>query len=674
MSELTEKDLDTVHKACGKIESINGQCIRGWIYLDNDVVPEIEVFVNGVRLTSINPEINRPRLQKKIGTESNCGFIVRFTDPELLNRQKMNKIEIIETNSGFCFGREFHFYCPLVRKLKDNLQNVFFAEYYRRQHGLDNLTNEEAIDHYLQTGIYLDHNPNPWFSSSYFRKKYSHKLNNIDIPILAYLNFESSLEVRASEYFNPAYYANNNPDLSVEAGLLNHYVNYGHLENRRGDDCALPASIHRETESLSEIEPSLALYFNTRKNVVEYPTLRVSTFIPRLVGNKYGNRIKAVICVPYLSCGGADLISTYVLRAYQEVYGTDHVLLIVTDRSENVVPQWIAQDSQVVYLDEEAKYTNFDEKVRTLHSIVGLLSPEKIININSHASWEMYRVYGRQLATVIDLYAYLFCFDYAPDNRVAGYIVDYVPKTIKCLKKVFCDNQMVIDDMQRLYGFSEKNYEAFKAVYVPIPDNLNRIEHSQCNPYRKKILWISRLARQKRPELLLKIAEDMPDHAFVVYGPPGDSNVSRKIIKNKIGNIEYRGVFDNISDLNLDEYSFFLNTSAWDGLPTILIQIMGAGLPIVTSNAGGISELVNHQTGTLVLDHDDSDAYCFAIKKALVNYNECLMRSKAGFDLITDRHSWSSFRTRLESIGAFDDLYQTTRRVIPQVDRREYGG
>ncbi|MGQ7848772.1 glycosyltransferase family 4 protein [Granulosicoccus sp. 3-233] len=658
--------------ARGKVERIGVKGIRGWVFLESGDEPELQVFVNGRQLKIAKPSIERPELQKKLGTSTACGFSIEFTDDDQVGRQRINEVQIKEVNSGYDFGKDVHLFCPLVKQQADSLRELFVPEYYRKRYGLESSSNSEAFQHFVQEGIYQDHDANPWFSSKFFRNRYQRKLKNIEIPILAYLAFEDKLEYMASESFDPKYYAQMNPDLSVEWGLLKHYVQHGHQEGRAGKRYELPDSLKAETDALAQIEPKLGGYFDRQKSVVEYPLIKSSTYAPCLIRGRYTDGIQVAICVPFLSRGGADLVSTYILKAFQQRYGAENVLLLVTDRAENVVPQWIMEDTQVVYLDEESNFSGFDDRVHTLHSIIGMLSPEKIVNINSHAAWEMYKVYGRQLASVADLYAYIFCFDYTVGNARVGYIVDYVPKTIKYLKRIFCDNQTVIDDMESLYGFSKVNKDVLQVVYVPTPRNLSILKKDKAGPFSKKILWGSRLVRQKRPELLVKIAQKMSECEFVVYGTPSDCEVSDRIVANEYPNIEYRGVFGDMSDLNLEEFSLFLNTSAWDGLPTMLINMMGAGLPIVSSSVGGIKELVSPDTGYLVEQHNDVSEYCVRIMQALVHYSESESKAANGVEFVRKRHKWNAFYARLEEVGAFDNHSNAIRRVVPLSDRREY--
>jgi glycosyltransferase involved in cell wall biosynthesis len=53
-------------------------------------------------------------------------------------------------------------------------------------------------------------------------------------------------------------------------------------------------------------------------------------------------------------------------------------------------------------------------------------------------------------------------------------------------------------------------------------------------------------------------------------------------------------------------HDVFLNTSRIDNMPVSLIEVAAAGLPIVTTNAGGIADVFEHEKNALLVDGIDS--------------------------------------------------------------------
>lgn len=67
-----------------------------------------------------------------------------------------------------------------------------------------------------------------------------------------------------------------------------------------------------------------------------------------------------------------------------------------------------------------------------------------------------------------------------------------------------------------------------------------------------------------------------------------------------------------------DEHDIFLNTSSIDNMPVSILEAFASGLPVVTTDAGGIPYIVQHGvTGCVVKvdDHDDAAAQILALSR-----------------------------------------------------------
>jgi len=66
---------------------------------------------------------------------------------------------------------------------------------------------------------------------------------------------------------------------------------------------------------------------------------------------------------------------------------------------------------------------------------------------------------------------------------------------------------------------------------------------------------------------------------------------------------------------------FFVLPSEWENLPSVLIEAMASGLPIIATKVGGIPEIINEETGVLVLPKN-AEALAEAIKYMLDHYRD----------------------------------------------------
>ena len=646
----------------GNVEGIVGNELCGWIVSDADSqkdAPEtgspdtgddLALFAGDLLVARSSPSHDRPDVRKRFGRDVRCGFRISLAD---LPDDRVHELRLVHERTGYDFRNYRRRYCRKVSDRVGVLRALVYPEWYRSAHGLENLSNSAAIEHFVHEGIFDGLDPCIWFSDAHFRDRHPDLISEGLPSLVSYLENESALQVTPSPAFDPKAYLDKYQDLSADMCLLRHFVAHGRKEGRSPVTSNIPDRLMVELLELAKIEPLLVTAKSGLKKIVRYPVGRGSVFLPRLARARFKSDIDVVVCAPWISLGGADLIATYALRAYQERFGIAKVLLIVTDRKCIDVPSWIPDNTRIFCLDEESDFASMEEKVESLHSVVGTLSPSKIVNVNSNACWEMYRRYGVQLSTALDLYAYLFCFEQDEDGSMTGHISTYVPDTVDIMTGFFCDNARVIDRIRTVYGFTDDVIDKFRVVYTPSsPARVGRRTHGR--PRSGAVLWIGRIAHQKRPEILIDIARAMPNERFVVYGPTDDSPVGDLLSSGSIPNIEYRGVYSDVAELDFDEFQCLLNTSAWEGLPTLLIQVMAAGLPIVTTDAGGISELVDETTGWVVPVDAAVSSYVASIHKVVLQGDLAASRCANGHALVERRHCWASFCRMLESSGAFE--------------------
>lgn len=104
--------------------------------------------------------------------------------------------------------------------------------------------------------------------------------------------------------------------------------------------------------------------------------------------------------------------------------------------------------------------------------------------------------------------------------------------------------------------------------------------------FKKVILCIARVAPPKRDDLFIELAAKHPDYAFVWIGNLHEVKVPYANVFF-LGNVERGGRFCQLADL-------FVLPSDFEGLPMVILEAMSYGLPVVASNVGGVSEIVQN--------------------------------------------------------------------------------
>jgi glycosyltransferase involved in cell wall biosynthesis len=100
-------------------------------------------------------------------------------------------------------------------------------------------------------------------------------------------------------------------------------------------------------------------------------------------------------------------------------------------------------------------------------------------------------------------------------------------------------------------------------------------------------------------------------------------------------------------------------------MPVALVEACAMGLPVVTTNVGGISDLIrNGETGLLVPD-DDKEAAVAAINRLLMEPALAAHMSANGYRLAQDS-SWQNVVVQWEQV--FSEMFEVpaemTRRAV----------
>lgn len=98
-----------------------------------------------------------------------------------------------------------------------------------------------------------------------------------------------------------------------------------------------------------------------------------------------------------------------------------------------------------------------------------------------------------------------------------------------------------------------------------------------------------------------EILKKYPDTLFIIIGDGMDrKSLEDEITKNNLSkNIILTGQIKNASQY-LMAFDIYVSSSVKEGLPYSIMEAMAAGLPIVSTNVGGIPELLNAECGILV--------------------------------------------------------------------------
>ncbi len=188
--------------------------------------------------------------------------------------------------------------------------------------------------------------------------------------------------------------------------------------------------------------------------------------------------------------------------------------------------------------------------------------------------------------------------------------------------KIICVSQQDFDIAVDLVGISEKKLVKIRNSILP----RERIENRKEADTSFRVLFLGRLSHPKRPELLIEALSNIDD---VVIDIVGDGPKLKEL--PRYDNVNFLGSIPSFSDFG--SYDLFCLISDSEGLPMSGLEAASFGLPLILSNVGGCSELIEGN-GILVENNvqDIRNAY-YKMRSNYSNYKKSAETCRNSFNL-----------------------------------------
>jgi glycosyltransferase involved in cell wall biosynthesis len=161
-----------------------------------------------------------------------------------------------------------------------------------------------------------------------------------------------------------------------------------------------------------------------------------------------------------------------------------------------------------------------------------------------------------------------------------------------------------------LEAFKDKGYT--KLLCIPNTIELQNYPFKIRETISPKLLWVRSFSSIYNPEMAIMVFLDLknefPESTLCMVGPDKDGTFSKIQSMAKQHNVDviFTGKLSKSEWVTLSEdYDIFINTTHYDNMPVSVIEAMALGMPVVSTNVGGLSYLLqNKQTAMLVGDSD----------------------------------------------------------------------
>lgn len=358
-----------------------------------------------------------------------------------------------------------------------------------------------------------------------------------------------------------------------------------------------------------------------------------------------------LLLVPHFMLGGADRVAANIATVAAEALGAEKVRVIATDRPQNESASWFPDGVTLTRMvTTKSEIGHHASASRMMAELLMNSRPRTVLNVNSLAGWMAFREYGSTLSDYMSLNVSQFCRDQFPQGGMGGYADDYLRDTIEALDRVLLDHKQFGQDLINDLALLPADAAKLKVVYSPSTTGPRRYDMLVRDT--KRVLWVGRLADQKKPDLVARIASLMPDVAFDMYGGPVTPSVVEEYGLD-LPNVRLHGPVDSMDALHAPDYGALLFTSGYEGMPVTAVDVGAWGLPIVASRVGGLPELIDDSTGWPVESDASPEAYVAALREAL-EPAAGQVRGRSLQKRVEQQHSWDKFRQSVLDLRWFD--------------------
>lgn len=330
---------------------------------------------------------------------------------------------------------------------------------------------------------------------------------------------------------------------------------------------------------------------------------------PNMVLPKYkdNKKTKILFLFPWMVTGGADLFNLDLIKRLDK--NKYESIVLTTTPNENPLRQEFEDVCSEVYdmstFLERSDYLNF------VDYIIDSRNVDLVFISNTQYGYYM-------LPFIKSKYPNIPCIDYIHSIDLADSRSGFGRCSMdvdKYLEKTYCCNNFTKN--QLIKDFNKKNVETIyigtdNEKFDPKKYNKTKLKEKYNIPKNKIIIsFIARLSEEKRPAMFVEIGKRLlkknPNLYFVIAGDGYlYDEVNSKITSNfcMLGMIKETAEIYAISDVTI-------NCSSLEGLALTSYESLSMGVPVVSTDVGGQTELIDDTVGGIVHYNKNADKETF---------------------------------------------------------------
>lgn len=209
----------------------------------------------------------------------------------------------------------------------------------------------------------------------------------------------------------------------------------------------------------------------------------------------------------------------------------------------------------------------------------------------------------------------------------------------------------VAPSLYMLEQFKQQGYN--NLTYIPNTIEIENYPFQHRQTVTPKLLWVRSFSEIYNPSLALEIVKILKkkgiDASLCMVGPDKDGSLQAcKKMATKLNlPITFTGMLRKEEWIALSKgYDIFINTTNFDNMPVSVMEAMALGLPVISTNVGGLPYLIENEVDGILVNPNNPKAFVKAIEDLCVKPIKVLEITKnartkiEGFDWKNVKHNW----------------------------------
>ena len=174
-----------------------------------------------------------------------------------------------------------------------------------------------------------------------------------------------------------------------------------------------------------------------------------------------------------------------------------------------------------------------------------------------------------------------------------------------------------------LYLHNQLNHFNIQSKYIPNFIEIQKYGFKKRSLCKPSLFWVRAFHKVYNPEMAILVLKELQktyaEAKLCMVGPDKDgSMISCRKLVNKLelkDSVKITGLLSKEKWIDMSKkYDFFINTTNYDNQPVSVMEAMSLGLPIISTNAGGLKYLHEDGHDALIVNKNDFNAMAEKIK------------------------------------------------------------